>query len=80
MLVIRPVVMTEDEYKRLKAIQDKIAEQQRIPAAKSLEAEDRFAPVEKAIADLFMAVKKRIAAREADNPRRRRYDFQCHSR
>jgi hypothetical protein len=56
--------MTEGEYKRLKRIQDAIADQQRKFAANSLEADKRFAPVQKAIADLLIAVKKRIAERD----------------
>jgi hypothetical protein len=45
--------MTEEEYTRLRAIQNTIAEQQSIFAVKAVAAEDRFAPVEKAIADLL---------------------------
>ena len=56
--------MTDEEYKRLRAIQNAIAEQERVFAAKAAAAEDRFAPVEKAIADLLVAVKKRIADRD----------------
>ena len=61
--------MTEQEYKRLKAIQDTIAEQQKMGAANALVAEARFAPVRQRIADLLMAVKKRIADRDESDPR-----------
>ncbi len=56
--------MREDEYKRLKRIQNAIAEQQRKLAANSLEAEKRSAPVHKAISDLLIAIKKRITERD----------------
>ena len=56
--------MTEDEYKRLKRILDTIAEQQKMLTVKALDVEDRFAPVEKGIADLLAAVKKRISDRD----------------
>lgn len=59
------VLMTEGEYKRLKGVQGAIAEQQRKLAANTLEAEKRFASVQKAIADLLMALKKRIAERDS---------------
>jgi hypothetical protein len=57
--------MTENEYKRLKRRQDSIAGQLRKLAANTLEEEKSFASVQKAIADLLMAVKKRIAERDS---------------
>jgi hypothetical protein len=56
--------MTEVEYKRLKGILDAIAEQQKMLAVRTLDVEGRFAPVEKGIADLLAAVKKRISNRD----------------
>jgi len=56
--------MTEDEYKRLKGILDTVADQQKMLAVRAVDVEGRFAPVEKGIADLLAAVKKRINDRD----------------
>ena len=52
--------MSKDEYTRLKASLNAVAERQRSIADNMLKAERRFAITEKAIADLLGAAKKRI--------------------
>jgi hypothetical protein len=52
--------MTEEEYKRLKGIQEDIAKQLKLLSTRDRDAEDRFAPIEKGIADLLTKVKRRI--------------------
>ncbi|HEY3026741.1 MAG TPA: hypothetical protein VGJ55_11380 [Pyrinomonadaceae bacterium] len=56
--------MTEAEYKRLKEIQDSIAEQQKLFAARTRDAEKRFAPIDKRAAELLAVIKKRIRDRD----------------
>jgi len=56
--------MREKEYQRLKGIQVVIAEQLGALSTRDREAEDRFTPIEKGIADLLTKVKKRISDRD----------------
>jgi hypothetical protein len=56
--------MTQEEHKRLKGIQAVIAEQLESLSTRDREVEDRFAPIEKSIADLLTKVKKRISDRD----------------
>jgi hypothetical protein len=56
--------MTEEEYKRLRGIQEGIAQQLESLSTRAHDAEKRFAPIEKGIADLLTSVRKRISDRD----------------
>jgi len=52
--------MTDEEYKRLKAMLDRIAEHQRRLSDCANDSEDSFGPVAKGIIELLAAAKERI--------------------
>jgi hypothetical protein len=55
--------VTEDEYKQLKAMQDRITEHEKRLTAHARDPEDPFTRVEEGILDLLAAAKKRISDR-----------------